>query len=288
MDIQTASERHEMLENLIAVVSHLTPSFSERLKSKLDENEVKLYGAVEGVTFEEGNWFRPHHNFIATSAMLALCLKDDLERNVLMPAAILHYIGYSALKISKYGADWQGKDKRVAHMEAGALMAKDVLKDSSLSPEKIGEIIEIIRTHDNCYIGEPYQTHNQLYHRDADRLYVMSFSSFYKDALNYLDTGIIFSVEEHLIDRIAHFYESEDDNPIKPEFSLDRARSGKSEGKACIPFTLSTAKIFGGEQFVQRAEEVKERIADMNPSSFSKYSEQRLNLEADWLISRLF
>ncbi|HIH17496.1 MAG TPA: HD domain-containing protein [Nanoarchaeota archaeon] len=282
MDIRDSEQRHEMLESLIAVTDFLTPAFSERLKSRLNDKEKLLYEAVEGVTFAEGNWYRPHHNFIVTASMLSLCFWEGLDRNVLMPAAILHDIGYSALKISKYGADWNSRDKRIAHMEAGAVMAADILKGTASMPaevdgvERVEEIVEIIRTHDNCYIGEPYETDNQLYHRDADRLYVMSFSSFYKDFLNYLDTGKITSVEDYLLGRGLSFYNESKEEVVE-----------ESGNYKYIPFTLMTAKRLGDEQFRQRTEEINQGVIDMHPEHFAKYSKDRLLLEADWILSEL-
>lgn len=276
MDMQNLGERHEALEVLIMTTNSLTHSFSERLKPKLNAQEARLYEIVEGVTFKEGSWYRPHHNFIVTAAMLSLCLKENLDRNVLMPAAILHDIGYSVVEISKYGADWTGKDKRIAHMEAGAVMARGILGETGLSLGERDEIVEIIRTHDNCYIGEPYSTDNQLYHRDADRLYVMSFSSFYKDFLNYLDTSKVTSVGDHLSKSSLSFYNENKEDTAE-----------ESGDYRYIPFTLMSAKRLGDEQFRQRTEEINQRVIDMHPEHFAKYSKERLTLEADWILSEL-
>jgi len=293
MNIHDEKGRGEILNALRASVEEVTPEFSSRLKEKLTEEEKLLFEEVENLTFKEGNWYRPHHNFIVTTAMLFFCLSENLNRKVLMPAAILHDIGYAAMKIGMRKADWERKDKRIAHMEAGAELAKEILQrlnkenKINLTAEQIDEIIGIIATHDNCYMGKPYTTENQKVHLDADRSYVMAFSSFYKDLLNYLDIGKVKDAEDLLLNRVAFFFSTSEENPIQKDYPLSLERQRSNEGEYRIPLNLKSAKILSKEQFHQRAMEIQNGIFELNLSDFRGYCMERLRKEAEFFLSKL-
>ena len=292
MDIHDETEREEILNALKEAVEEVTPGFTSRIKEHLTEEERAIFEEVEKLTFKEGNWYRPHHNFIVTTAMLVFCLSENLDRKILIPAAILHDIGYAAMKIGMRKADWQGKGMRVAHMKAGAEMAKEILqrlnKDGKISlTAEQDEIIEIIATHDNCYIGKPYTTNKQKFHLDADRTYVVSFSSFYKDLLNYLDIVKVKDAEDLLLNRVAFFFFSPEENPIQDTHPLDLERRRKNEGEHKILPNLGMAREISIWQFQQRREELQNRIFELSLNDFRDYCKERLKKEADWLLSKL-
>jgi hypothetical protein len=56
----------------------------------------------------------------------------------------------------------------------------------TISQERIEKLVEIIATHDNPYIGKPLTEQEALLHRDADRAFVISTTSFWKDYIAYL------------------------------------------------------------------------------------------------------
>jgi HD superfamily phosphodiesterase len=125
--------------------------------------------------------------------MIEICERTGASRDLVV-AAVLHDIGYAGLKIpgTLEGAKWDSKDVRETHMAAGAEMSKKYLRELQaegaleLTSERIEKLVEIIATHDNPYIGKPLNEQEALLHRDADRAFVISAVSFWKDYLAYL------------------------------------------------------------------------------------------------------
>jgi len=285
--------RKQALITLRESVDSVTTDLSSRLRTSLTEEENFLYDETERLEFNEGSWYRPHHNFIVTAAMANFCAFEDLDPKILMPAAILHDIGYSRVEIDFRNADWQGKDKRVAHMDFGAVMTHEILtrltKESKVefTGEQIASIVDIVANHDNCYIGKPYTSDDQLNHLDADRIYVMAFSSFYKDLFNYLDKEAVEGGDDFLRNRVAFFYSNSDDNPIEYTHPFDPERQKQNEGGHRVPLRLETARSISDAQFLHRSEELRNGILELNLKEFGEYCGERLEKEATYLLGPL-
>jgi hypothetical protein len=125
--------------------------------------------------------------------MVGISQTSNSDRDLVL-AAILHDVGYSALEIpgTLRGAAWDTKDVRVQHMEVSREMSREYLQELiregklSMSSQRLEKILEIIATHDNPYIGKPLSDGEALLHRDADRSFVLSCASFWKDYLALL------------------------------------------------------------------------------------------------------
>lgn len=78
--------------------------------------------------------------------------KLETHRDVLIPAIILHDIGWSAIGKRK-NSDWTAKDLRIKHMEIGAKLANNILTSLSYNKKLIDKICHLVATHDNAYLG---------------------------------------------------------------------------------------------------------------------------------------
>ncbi len=115
----------------------------------------------------------------------------DIDKDVLVPVAIMHDIGHSAILPEDFrfitGLDKLSNGKLV-HMLAGAKIARDILESSGYDPEKSKEIIDIIRVHDadqlkGIDLNKFYDTENKRVFHDLDSLdrYTMQrFNEFMK------------------------------------------------------------------------------------------------------------
>ncbi|MFH1455969.1 MAG: hypothetical protein ABIF40_03400 [archaeon] len=301
MNIKTKKSRLEVIETLKNVVDSLMPEFNTRLVQKLRPQERRLYQRLGEITFDEGNWYRPHHNFIVTAAMNQICRKNSfLRREALMSLAMLHDIGYSRLKINIQGADWESADKRIAHMVEGAHMYREIMVDMHkngkyhLNPirlddfddgpySSIEDCAHIVAVHDNPYIGKTIDKPDGLHLRDADRLYVCSFSSFVKDYLNYLDKEMKLTAEQFVQRRAYSFIRPEEQNPL---FLIMPDRPEQFYEKKYEPFILEHPKKLWTQQIMDRGFEVRcNRMFDMDIQEFKYYAEKELQREAEQFLS---
>lgn len=185
--------RRMFLSSLEEATRRALPECEEILLSKLTEFEREVYAFVRSHNFVDGAWYRPIHNVVVPCAMIAIAEKTGASRDLVL-AAMLHDIGYAGLKIpgTLEGAAWDAKDVRESHMAAGAEMSRRFLREKqergelNISTERIEKLVEIIATHDNPYIGKPLTEQEALLHRDADRAFVISTTSFWKDYIAYL------------------------------------------------------------------------------------------------------
>jgi len=86
------------------------------------------------------------HTLAVVYWMKELLKNEAGDEKILIPAAYLHDIGYSRMKIA---AGWQGtKDAKKDHMAHGAALAKPILKDLGFDLGEREKIIKLIRAHD--------------------------------------------------------------------------------------------------------------------------------------------
>jgi hypothetical protein len=165
----------------------------EILVQQLNDTERELLDWVQGFPFIEGSWYRPIHNLIVPMAMVSICRETEAPRFLVIPA-IVHDVGYTALEIpgTLQGAAWATASVREGHQLASKEMSKPKLTQLrsegklQLSEQTLSHILEIVATHDNPYIGKPLIDPLAKLHRDADRSFVISCVSFWKDYLAYL------------------------------------------------------------------------------------------------------
>ena len=181
--------RRIFLDVLKGAATSALATCRRELLNDLNSAEQQTFSFVEKHAFNEGAWYRPIHNVIVPQAMISICAHSTASRDLVL-AAILHDVGYAGLKIpdTLRGTAWANKDTREAHMAASAVMSRAFLEKENfeLSSERIDTLVDIIATHDNPYIGKPLEDTEALLHRDADRAFVISAVSFWKDYLAYL------------------------------------------------------------------------------------------------------
>jgi hypothetical protein len=102
------------------------------------------------------------------------------KKNVLIPAIILHDIGWSGIGNEK-NIEWSKKTLRIEHMDLGAEMAEKILKKINYPKKLIFEIKRLIKNHDNFYLGIEPQTDDEKMLRDADSCFIFTNLSFWKD-----------------------------------------------------------------------------------------------------------
>lgn len=133
------------------------------------------------------------HAFVVTAYAVRTCEIEKCELSVVVPAAILHDIGWSEvsemdrMSVFTYGAsDDERLRVRNEHQVAGVKLAENILRQVGYESKYMPEILEIISQHDTRvgFIGK-----NEGAMRDADKLWRYDEFGFLSDYLN--GTGTI-------------------------------------------------------------------------------------------------
>jgi len=104
--------------------------------------------------------------------------KEFLDKDVLVPVAMLHDIGHAAI-LPKHFSLITGPKKlvngKLVHMLAGAKIAKEILESVGYNKAKIKEIVDIVSMHDSDQlkgvdIKKIYNTKNKKIFHDVDSL----------------------------------------------------------------------------------------------------------------------
>jgi HD superfamily phosphohydrolase len=102
----------------------------------------------------------------------------NIDLEILIPVAIMHDIGHSAL-LPEHFKFVTGSDKlingKLAHMLAGAKIAHDILEKVGFATDKSKEIIDIISVHDadqlqGILLEKWYDTENKKIFHDLDSM----------------------------------------------------------------------------------------------------------------------
>lgn len=125
------------------------------------------------------------HAEVVTEYAIKLCEIEDVNEDIVVPAAILHDIGWSQLSkkerflIFDHSID---KDKRLKvrykHQEEGVKLAREILEKIEYSEKLIQPILEIISQHDT---RKGFLSPDEAAMRDADKLWRFSKVGFEKD-----------------------------------------------------------------------------------------------------------
>lgn len=236
------------------------------------ESEVQSF--VDAQKLSPGAWYRPIHNIVVPLAMRAIIRDEGLSED-LMFAAQLHDAGYEQIELPSTlaGLAWEGCDVRREHMcigeqivieQLGRMAERGVLE---ISKERIRELGEIVAKHDNPYIGIPLQGSEELAHRDADRAFVMSTVSFWKDfiALSAVRDKE-FTPAQLLMQRMAFFYSSEAELPHNwdlKKLPLKPGLAAHNEGGRVEPPNTRAGKEIIDAMFLARAAEIDD-LADID------------------------
>ena len=92
------------------------------------------------------------HTYIVYQYALLLLEDEPGIREIVIPAAILHDVGWSSINFDDFKhASPERKRKTMSlslHMKQGAVLAQEILKDLGYDPRKTNTIISIIAIHD--------------------------------------------------------------------------------------------------------------------------------------------
>lgn len=110
---------------------------------------------------------------------------ENADEDIVIPAVILHDIGWSQLpkeeRLSIFGDRLKKEDKikvQKKHEEFGVKLAKEILGQVNYNKNLIDEILEIISGHDT---REGFISKNEGVMRDADKLWRFSKKGFWID-----------------------------------------------------------------------------------------------------------
>lgn len=118
------------------------------------------------------------HSREAVALVLKYKDKFPVDEEVLVPVAMMHDIGHSAI-LPEHFKHVTGPEKmqggKLVHMLAGAKIARDILKKVGYDPKKSQEIIDIISIHDadqleGVDMQKMYNSTNKKFFHDLDSL----------------------------------------------------------------------------------------------------------------------
>ncbi|WKZ24001.1 MAG: HD domain-containing protein [Candidatus Dojkabacteria bacterium] len=139
------------------------------------------------------------HAFLVTIYAQDIAKKEGADLDIVVPAAILHDIGWSKLsekeRMSVFLHDVDPAEKkriRLSHQEESVFLAVELLNQLDYPPEDSAEILAIISEHDT---REGFLHKNDGAMRDADKLWRFDEYGFLSDHLNGVGT-----LEEDCID----------------------------------------------------------------------------------------
>ncbi len=297
MDFTNESVRKKTIGVMQEISKNRQPELNRTLHSLLTPAEQEIQRFVDGLAFQEGAWYRPAHNVIVPASMIAICrygsystfdISGETATYIqhapyprdLVFVAQLHDVGNSRMKIEETtkGADWERVDKRWTHMQIGSDMLNEQLKDLrargilDIPDERIAELRAIVATHDFPYIeGMPLKDPEARAHRGADRTFVPSVLSFWKDFIAYCVTpkyldgarklGLELTPETFLSARLAFFYDNRSPLSTVPDalqhtHSLDKRLASWNEGGRCEPAYTDVEKRVIDAMLTRRSHEV--------------------------------
>ncbi len=123
---------------------------------------------------------RLHHLVVAEMVDNIIKEVKNVDRDVLISAALLHDIGYAKIPEEKRRTHWAKRVKE-DHMKYGAEIASKILKQTELPKEKISEVCDIILVHDNPEIGLPISSRESKLLKEADILWMTTEEAFWLD-----------------------------------------------------------------------------------------------------------
>ena len=125
------------------------------------------------------------HAEIVTNYAIKLCKIEKGIGDVIIPAAILHDVGWSQLsKEEKFlifnhnATNSEILEVRYKHQDAGVKISREILNELNYPKKIIDEIVEIISQHDT---RESFISKNEGLVRDADKLWRFSKVGFAAD-----------------------------------------------------------------------------------------------------------
>jgi len=138
----------------------------------LDETQLKIWEL--SLPFQDSRKGETGHGEVVTYFALVLSRELGLDRSIVIPAAILHDVGWSKMPQSVKddfflpGFERSNQQMRKEHEQYGVKIARDILKRFSYPIKETNHILEIISQHDT---RKGWYSHEDGAVRDADKLY---------------------------------------------------------------------------------------------------------------------
>ena len=175
--------RHELPPILERVAGAFEPELRRQLMASLASDRDRRVAEWVFDWYADPvrrRWYDPFHICYSTLFAIDLVAAENAGPAI-VPAVLLHDIGYAALFAAGGKTAWRDAASRITHMQEGAALAARVLAELEFSPEETETIVGMVAVHDNPYLGIPLQGDRRLLMRDCDRAWVMHPLSFYKD-----------------------------------------------------------------------------------------------------------
>ncbi|MDA2922554.1 HD domain-containing protein [Patescibacteria group bacterium AH-259-L07] len=156
------------------------------------------------------------HAEIVAQFAIELLKSESADEEIVVPAAILHDIGWSQLSEEERFYIFKNKitkekelsmkskvDVRVKHEIEGARLAKKILNDLNYDSEKTKKIVEIIRQHDTN--KNPISKEDRVL-KDADKLWTFTLTGIEADERRFgYSKEKLIDMAEKRIDRSDYF-----------------------------------------------------------------------------------
>lgn len=230
------------------------PGLLRKLRKGIYRRELNLLDYVFERHYREdvvsGRWYDPCRIIFSASFALELVKTNRCVSPLIVPAIILHDIGYYA--IPDRDSNWNASQNRIIHMQEGAALSSEILvRVGGYDARQIGIIVGMVASHDNLILDIPVKDPVRLALIDADRAWAMHFISFWKDFASEAGQAKDLSPLELLDIRQKQFYEN-----IIPNTSL--------------------AKQWRDKQFKKRLKEIQDNIIK-DKNIFWKRTEKAIN-----------
>lgn len=138
--------------------------------------------------YKKGRELEEEHHLTVAEIMENLLKEVSLDREVMIPAALLHDIGYSQISLpdknkTHYINRVSKQQEKIirAHMKLGAELAERILEKCKYDTKKIRRICQIISTHDNHALGLPISSNEGRLLKEADILWMATEKAFWLD-----------------------------------------------------------------------------------------------------------
>jgi HD superfamily phosphodiesterase len=138
-----------------------------RKRPRLNMTEARIFRLAKHFLAVRNNEV---HTRDAIRFALQLLETEETDRDVVIPAVILHDVGYDALSEDLISRAWGPQKEREItrmHEREGARIAADILKKIGYDASKTAEILEIIDGHDTRPVA---LSNNDRIVKDADKL----------------------------------------------------------------------------------------------------------------------
>lgn len=287
--------RKKILQRVVERKTHILVDI---LKERLTEFERELLELVMPRYTQGCRWYDPFHIPYSALFLINLCQKEKLDRSVLLPALLLHDVGYSALitdknkNAEKVKAGTVSADDRIAHMKAGVQVTAELFAElrkrgfiNETSVEKA--VQDIVATHDNPYIGIPLETPLEEQHRDADRIFVMSFVSFVKDYLRYLEEGKEITQQTFLVERLTTFSKPSGFSGAYTVGIQLTPEMGEKHKNRFEPLQYRYSVAVNQEQFKMRLAEIKGGLFDCSLEDFEESCKLYIDKELEFVTEEI-